>query len=126
MPVRSAYEYSVIRLVPRVERGEAINVAVVLFCRAQRFLDARIQFVPERALTLDASLDVAAVAEQLERIPLICRGGAAAGPIGELPPQERFRWLAAPRSTIIQPSAIHSGLCNDPAAVLEHLADRLL
>jgi hypothetical protein len=122
MPARSAYEYAVIRLVPRVERGEYINVGVVLFCRTRRFLDARISLAPERLAILAPDVDLDAVAEHLNRIPLICSGGADAGPIGELPPHERFRWLTAPRSTILQPSPVHAGLCADPAVALERLA----
>ncbi|MFO7170758.1 MAG: DUF3037 domain-containing protein [Chloroflexota bacterium] len=123
MRARSVFEYAVIRVVPRVEREEFVNVGVVLFCRSQRFLEARIRLDRARLLALAPELDLPAVEQQLEYIPLVCRGGAEAGPIGELPPHERFRWLTAPRSTVVQPSAVHSGLCDDPRAALERLLE---
>ena len=123
MRARSVFEYAVIRVVPRVEREEFVNVGVVLFCRSQRFLEARIRLDRARLLALAPELDLPAVEQQLEYIPLVCRGGAEAGPIGELPPHERFRWLTAPRSTVVQPSAVHSGLCDDPRAALERLPE---
>jgi hypothetical protein len=121
MPARSAYEYALIRAVPRVERGEFINVGVVLFCRAQRFLSARLRVNEARLRTLDPDLDIDLLREQLDHIPIICTGGRAAGPIGELPTHERFRWLTAPRSAIVQPSPVHVGLCDDPQAALDRL-----
>src|SRR4051812_20943961 len=121
MPARAAFEYAVIRLVPRVEREEFVNAGVVLFCRTRRFLDARVALDTVRVAVLAPELDLAAVQEQLDHIPLICLGGAAAGPIGSLPQQERFRWLVAPRSTVVQPSPVHCGLCDDPQAVLGRL-----
>jgi hypothetical protein len=121
MPAQSVFEYAVIRIVPRVERGECINAGVVLLCRSRRFLEARIHLEPARLLALAPDVDVDAVLAQLASIPLVCRGGPEAGPIGALPVQERFRWLTAPRSTIIQPSPVHSGMSDDPRAALEHL-----
>jgi hypothetical protein len=94
---------------------------VVLFCRQQRFLGARMQSDLSRLRALAPDLDLEPIQAQLNHIPLVCAGGAAAGPIGELPAQERFRWLTAPRSTIIQPSPVHSGLCLDAATDLERL-----
>ena len=126
MPARNVFEYAVIRVVPRVERGECVNVGVVLFCRSLRFLDARIALDEARLLALAPGLDIPAVREQLDHIPPICRGGAEAGPIGLLPPHERFRWLTAPRSTIVQPSQVHSGLCDDPKAALDRLFDAMV
>ena len=126
MPARDVFEYAVIRLVPRVEREEFINVGVVLFCRARQFLDARMALDLERIAALAPHLDVAAFQEQLSHIPLICKGGAAAGPIGLLPQPERFRWLVAPRSTIVQPSPVHSGLCDDPEVELDRLMARMV
>lgn len=121
MPTRSAFEYAVIRVVPRVERGEFVNVGVVLFCRQARFLQAQVALAEARLLALDPTADLAAVREQLDQIPLICAGGPGSGPIGALPQPERFRWLAAPRSTIVQPSPVHCGLADDPAAALARL-----
>ncbi|EFO81306.1 hypothetical protein OSCT_0829 [Oscillochloris trichoides DG-6] len=122
MPAPSAYEYTLIRAVPRVERDEFINVGVVLFCRERRFLAARLVFDPARLAALAPGLDLETLRAQLDHIPIICAGGRAAGPIGELPAHERFRWLSAPRSAVIQPSEVHVGLCADPVAVLERLA----
>jgi hypothetical protein len=122
----TAYEYALLRLVPRVERGECLNVGVVLFARQQRFLQLSARFDAARARLLWPQVDGAAVAEHLALLEQIAAGGAAAGPIGALPAQERFRWLTAPRSTIIQPSAVHVGLSSDPAATLVHLRQRLV
>ncbi|MFL5800143.1 MAG: DUF3037 domain-containing protein [Roseiflexaceae bacterium] len=121
MLAREVFEYAIIRIVPRVEREEFINAGVVLFCRTRQFLDARIALDTQRLAALAPHLDVAAVQEQLGHIPLVCMGGAAAGPIGLLPQAERFRWLVAPRSTVVQPSPVHAGLCDDPRAELDRL-----
>jgi hypothetical protein len=121
MPTRDVFEYAVIRLVPRVEREEFINVGVILFCRTRHFLGARIALDTKRLAALAPHLDVAAIQEQLNHIPLICMGGAAAGPIGLLPQPERFRWLIAPRSTVVQSSPVHGGICEDPQAELDRL-----
>lgn len=121
MPALSVYEYTLIRIVPRIERGEYVNVGVILLCRAQRFLDCRITLDPARLRALAADLDLELIGEQLDHIGRICAGGVAAGPFAELPGYERFRWLSAPRSTIIQPAPAHSGLCSDPAAELNRL-----
>lgn len=121
MLARDVFEYAMIRIVPRVERGEFINAGVVLLCRQRRFLEARIEFDAARLRALDATADLQAIAAQLEHIPLICVGGEAAGPIGALPLYERFRWLTAPRSTIIQASPVHCGVCEYPEAELERL-----
>ena len=120
------YDYAIVRVVPRIERGEQINVGVILSCPEAEFLDARIDLDEERVRALDAGIDLEVVREQLASIPLICRGGAAAGPIGELPPRGRFRWLVSPRSTIIQTSPVHTGRTSDPAACLDHLVARLV
>jgi hypothetical protein len=121
MPTRNPFEYALIRIVPRVERGECINVGVVLFCRTRRFLDAQIELDLPRLAAFAPGLDLPPLQEQLDHFPLVCKGGQAAGPIGLLPQQERFRWLVAPRSTIIQPSPVHCGLCDDPLAAIERL-----
>ncbi|WP_298402138.1 DUF3037 domain-containing protein [uncultured Chloroflexus sp.] len=117
----SAFEYALLRLVPRVERGEQINIGVVLLCRQQRFLGMRAQLDEGRIAALWPSLDLEPVREQLAAFELVCAGGRAAGPIGELPIYERFRWLTATRSTIIQPSAVHCGLCEQAPATLDHI-----
>jgi hypothetical protein len=121
MPARSAFEYAVLRIVPRVERGEFINVGVVLLCRTRRFLDARVRLDRARLAAFAPDVDPEAVAVQLDGVPLVCAGGANAGPIGELPHYERFRWLTAPRSTVLQPSPVHCGLCEDPKRELERI-----
>lgn len=121
MPTRSAFEYAVLRVVPRVERGECINVGVVLFCRGRRYLNARIEVDRVRISAFAPHLDVDEIVEQLALISPICEGGAAAGPIGLLPQAERFRWLVAPRSTIVQPSPVHCGICLEPQMALEQL-----
>jgi hypothetical protein len=120
------YDYAVVRVVPRVERGEQVNVGVILSCEELEFLDARIEVDAGAVLALDPSVDLEALRTNLATIPLICRGGADAGPIGELPPRGRFRWLVSPRSTIIQPSPVHTGRTDDPAACLERLMDKLV
>jgi hypothetical protein len=120
MPALSAFDYAIIRVVPRVERGEFINAGAVLFCRARRFLDARIELDAARLAALAPWLDIAEIERQLALIPRIAAGDAA-DPIGRLAQAERFHWLVAPSSTVVQPSPVHSGLCHDPAAELERL-----
>jgi len=120
------YDYAIVRVVPRVERGEQINVGVIVSCPAVDFLEAGIDLDEGRLLALDDALDVDAVREHLATIPLICRGGPEAGPIGELPQRNRFHWLVSPRSTVIQMSAVHTGRTADPAAALERLMDTMV
>jgi Protein of unknown function (DUF3037) len=120
------YDYAIIRVIPRVEREEFVNVGVIVSCPAQEFLEARIQLDEQRLLALDATLDIATVRDHLEAISAICAGGAPAGPIGQLSQRERFHWLVAPRSTIIQTSPVHTGCCKNPTAVLEHLLDTMV
>jgi hypothetical protein len=126
MPAHSVFEYAVIRVVPRVERGECINAGVVLFCRTRRFLAARISLDETRLRVLAPDIDLPALREQLEHIPRVCAGGPAAGVLGELPAHERFRWLTAPRSTIVQPSPVHCGLTDDPSDELDRLVAALV
>ena len=121
MPGEYTYDYSIIRIVPRVERGERINVGVILSCVDDDFLEARIELDPARLLALDPLLDVDAIKASLDTIPAVCRGGPAAGPIGGLPARGRFRWLVSPRSTVIQMSPVHTGRTANPTAALEHL-----
>jgi hypothetical protein len=117
----SSYDYALIRVVPRVERGEFVNVGVVLSSQAGDFLEARIETDEARLRALDAGIDLDTVRSHLAAFAAICAGGAQAGPIGRLPPRERFHWLTAPRSTMIQTSPAHSGRCADPAAAIERL-----
>lgn len=126
MPAERTYDYAIIRVVPRVERGEQVNVGVVLSCADDEFLDAKIEMDEAAVLALDPAIDMEALRANLAIIPQVCRGGAEAGPIGALPARGRFRWLVSPRSTIIQPSAVHTGRTSDPAACLEHLMEKLV
>ena len=126
MPAERTYDYAIVRVVPRVERGEQVNVGVILSVADSDFLDARIDVDEAAVRALDPAIDLDALHEQLALIPLVCRGGADAGPIGALPPRGRFRWLVSPRSTIVQPSPVHTGRTSDPAACLEKLMDRLV
>ena len=126
MPERFVFDYAVVRVVPRVERGEFLNAGVIVFCPTSGFLDARIELDVRRLLVLDPSIDVAAVQSYLASIPVICAGGEEAGAIGSLPQRARFHWLVAPRSTIIQTSAVHSGVHEDPAVALEGLFEKLV
>jgi hypothetical protein len=118
---RCTYDYAVIRVVPRVEREEFVNAGVIVSCPGRRYLEAAIELDESRLVALDPSIDLEAVRAHLAAIPAICAGGEAAGAIGRMPPKERFRWLTAPRSTVVQTSPAHAGRCDDPAALLEHL-----
>jgi hypothetical protein len=120
------YDYAIVRVVPRVERGELINVGVILSCPDMAFLDARIELDPSRLLALDATLDLEATRANLATIPVVCRGGPEAGPIGQLPQRSRFHWLVSPRSTIIQFSPVHTGRTDDPETALERLMDTMV
>ncbi len=120
------FEYAIIRIVPRVEREEFLNAGVLLFCLTQEFLEARIEVDAARLAAFAPWLNSAALEEHLAMIPLICAGGAGAGPIGQMPLRARFHWLVAPRSTIIQWSSVHCGLCQSPHAALEHLLDKMV
>jgi hypothetical protein len=120
------FQYAIIRVVPRVERGECLNAGVVLLCRPRRFLAARVGLDRERLAALAPGVDSAIIETHLAAIEAIAGGDPAAGPIARLGQGERFHWLVAPASTVIQPSEVHTGLCEDPAAELEHLMDRLV
>jgi hypothetical protein len=126
VPAECSYDYAIVRLVPRVERGERINVGVILSCPDLDFLDARIELDAARLTAIDPTVDVEVVRACLDTIPLVCRGGSDAGPIGDLPPRGRFRWLVSPRSTIVQASPVHTGRTTDPAALLERLMDTMV
>ena len=120
------FEYAVLKVVPRVERGECINAGVVLYCQDEKFLDARIHLDVERLLALDPAADLEAVQAHLEAVQPVCAGSDKAGYIGQMPARERFGWLVAPRSTVVQPSTVHTGLTEDPAAELEHLLRKMV
>jgi hypothetical protein len=120
------YDYAIIRAVPKVEREEFINVGVIVSCPAKGFLEARIELDEQRLLSLDATLDVESIRKHLATIPAICAGGEQSGPIGQLSQRERFYWLTAARSTIIQTSSVHAGRCKSPDEVLEHLLDTMV
>ena len=123
---RSPYQYALIRVVPRVERGEAMNVGVILLCRPHRFLAARIELDAGRLASFAPDLDLALVRPHLDAIERVAAGDHTAGPIAMLGPAERFHWLVSPASTIIQPSPVHTGLTDDPATELEHLLTTLV
>lgn len=121
-----AFDYAVVRVVPRVERGEFVNAGVILFCSTQAFLDARIGLDVARLKALAPDIDVETVESYLAAIPKVCAGDGEAGSIGQLPQRARFHWLVAPRSTIIQTSPVHSGVHGDLPAALDHLFARLV
>lgn len=125
---RDAFEYAVLRVAPRVERGELVNVGVVLFCRTRRFLDVRLELGARQTAALRAlapDIDLDAVTAHLASIQAIVAGDASAGPMAQLDAPERFRWITSPSSTVIQPSDVHGGMTDDPAASLQELFDKL-
>jgi hypothetical protein len=126
VPDHSSYDYAIVRVVPRVDREEFVNVGAIVSCPSRDFLEARIELDEKRLTALDSTVDLPTVRRHLASIPTICAGGPDAGPIGKLTPRERFHWLVAPRSTMIQTSRVHSGRCTDPAALLEHLLDAMV
>lgn len=126
MRTRHAFDYAVVRVVPRVERGEFLNAGVILFCSGAAYLNARIGLDHARLKALAPSIDGALVDAYLDAIPKICAGGSEAGSIGELPQRARFHWLVAPRSTVIQTSPVHSGVHDDFDAALAHLFEKLV
>src|ERR1700688_4574037 len=126
VPDLRTYDYAIVRVVPRVERGEFVNAGIILSCDVERILQARIELDEAVLLALDAGVDLEVVRSTLAAIPAICAGGPEAGAIGTLSPRERFHWLVSPRSTIVQTSPVHSGQCSDPEAVLDHLMNRMI
>lgn len=123
MPERHGFEYAVVRIVPRIEREEFINAGVVLFSRAADFLGCQIALDERRLRALDGAgaVDVSAVTAHLQGMCDVCAGAPTGGPIARLPASERFHWLVAPRSTVIQVSPVHAGVSDDPAATLREL-----
>lgn len=126
MPAPSSFDYAVLRVVPRVDREEFVNAGVIVFCLEQDFLEARVQVDESRLTALWSGLDIDLVRQHLEAFSKICSGDPAAGPIAQLNKRERFHWLVAPRSTIIQVSPVHSGLCESPKSAVERLCRQLL
>ena len=125
-PPRNAFQYAIVRVLPSVERGECLNVGVVLLCRPRRFLGARIRLDEHRLAAFAPGLDPVTIRPHLDAIERVAAGDPSAGPIARLGQAERFHWLVAPSSTIIQPSDVHSGLCDDPAVELDHLMATLV
>jgi len=124
--VASSFDYALVRVVPRVERGELINVGVIVSCPTQGYLAAKIALDPTRLHALSPSSDADEIATALALIPLIAAGDPRGGPIAALPRGERFHWLVAPRSAVIQTSPVHTGLCDQPSAALDQLLERLV
>jgi hypothetical protein len=120
------FEYAAIRVVPKVEREEFINVGVILLCSKQKFLQAHIQLNQARLAALCPYIDRTELQEHIHSFERICAGGPDSGPIGQLPLAERFRWLTAARSTMVQTSHVHPGLCSDPQKMLKHLMEQLV
>jgi hypothetical protein len=123
---RSVFQYAIVRVVPRVERGECLNVGVILLCRPRRYLGARVHLDEVRLKGFAPGLDPQLLRPHLDAIERVASGDPTAGPIAALGLAERFHWLVAPASTIIQPSDVHTGLCQDPAAELDHLMSTLV
>lgn len=122
-PVWHDYDYAIVRVVPQVHLCTFVNAGVVLHARTARFLDARFHLDPERLALLCPDVDLPMVERYLDAYRLVCAGGTGAGPIGLLPPSERFHWMTAPRSAVLQCSEVRAGRTSDPAATLEHLFD---
>jgi hypothetical protein len=120
------YDYAIIRIVPRVEREEFVNVGAIVSCGPQKILAARISLDEKRLIAIDPTVDLETIRNHLAVIPIICAGGKPAGKIGQLPHRERFHWIVAPRSTIVQTSRIHTGFCHNLDAALDRLMDTMV
>ena len=123
---REPFQYAVLRVVPRIERGEQLNAGVVVFCRTRRYLAARTRLDPRRLEALAPGVDPAPIARHLTALERIAAGAPDAGPVARLPQSERFHWLVAPSSTVVQASPVHTGLCEEPGALLAHLFEELV
>ena len=126
MQEKHLFEYAVIRVVPRVEREEFMNVGVILYCRGLGFLQTVYLLNEERLLSFSKDLDIQELQERLQAFERICKGRSEGGPIGQMSIAERFRWLTAARSTVVQTSAVHPGLCTDAQSMLDHLYTQLV
>ena len=126
MPAMHLFEYAVLRVVPRVEREEFLNVGVILYCRSLSFLETRFELPETRLLAVAPDLDLVEITARLQAFERICQGRAMGGTIGQLPVAERFRWLTATRSTVVQSSAVHPGRCADAGATLARLFAQLV
>lgn len=120
------YDYAIVRVVPRVERGEFVNAGIILSCDVERILESRIELDEAALLALHARVDLELVRSALATIPAICAGGTEGGPIAKLSARERFHWLVSPKSAIVQTSPVHTGQCSDFATALEHLMNRMI
>lgn len=125
MPGES-FDYAIIRVVPRVEREEFLNVGAVVFCRTKKYLAAKIELNEARLLAFCPEIDLEMIRSHLDMIPKICEGGEAAGPIGQLSQSERFNWIVAPKSTMVQCSPVHSGVCAEPDGQLDRLIEKMV
>jgi hypothetical protein len=126
MPAQNSFEFATIRVVPRVDREEFLNAGVIVFCLSLKFLAAIVHVDEARFRALWPELDLEMISEHLQAFPKVCTGSPDAGPIARLSVRERFHWLVAPRSTVIQISPVHSGICDDPEASLEKLFRQLV
>jgi hypothetical protein len=125
-PLRSPFAYAIVRVVPRIERGERFNAGVVLFCRQRDFLAARVALNPQRLSALAPNLNADEVRGHLDAVVRVAAGDPGGGPMAALPASERFGWLVAPSSTVLQPSEVHTGLSDDPERTLEQLFEELV
>jgi DUF3037 family protein len=121
VPARNAFQYAILRVVPSIERGECLNVGVALLCPERKYVGVRVALDETRLAALAPDLDLDELRAALDALVAVAEGDPAAGPLARLSPSERFGWLTAPASTVIQPSAIHTGLCEDPEDTLERL-----
>ena len=126
MPGGEPFAYAVVRVIPRVDRGESVNAGVVVFCRSRDYLALRASVPAERLLALDPAVDLEAIAGHLQALALIAAGDPAGGPMASQPASARFHWLVAPTSTIVQPSEVHTGILTDPGGTLDRLYQQLV
>jgi hypothetical protein len=126
MHTSASFDYAVLRVVPRVERGEFINVGVILLCREKRFLGARVHVDEQRLQALWPAIDLEAIRQHINAVTRICTGNESAGPIAKLSQSERFHWLTSPRSTVMQTSPVHTGLCTETESLLDRLYTQLV
>ncbi len=124
MPI--TYDYAIVRVVPRVERGEFVNAGVIVSCDRNRTVEARVELDEARVLSLDPDADLVSIGDALQALVAICRGDASAGALAAMPPRERFHWLVAPRSAVIQTSPVHTGRASDVAAALARLFESVV